>query len=43
MRTLDFMYTERGLPEEIDPKLTEEGEAFLSSVQIDVGPGTPAA
>jgi hypothetical protein len=41
--TLDFFYSERGLPEEIDPKLYEEGEAFLRGVRIDVAPNTPAA
>ena len=40
--TLDFFYSERGLPDEIDPKLSEEGEAFLKGVRIDVAPGTPA-
>ena len=41
--TLDFFYSERGLEDEIDPKLWEEGEAFLRGVRIDVAPGTPAA
>lgn len=41
--TLDFFYSERGLPEELDAKLYEEGEAFLRGVRIDVAPGTPAA
>lgn len=40
--TLDFFYSERGLADEIDPKLSEEGEAFLKGVRIDVAPGTPA-
>ncbi|MFQ5472998.1 MAG: hypothetical protein ACE5FA_08965 [Dehalococcoidia bacterium] len=40
--TLDFFYSERGLREEIDPKLSEEGEVFLQGVRIDVAPGTPA-
>ena len=41
-RTLDFFYSERGLPDEIDPKLSSEGEAFLERVRIDVGPGSAA-
>lgn len=41
--TLDFFYSERGLREEIDPKLWEESKAFLRGVRIDVAPGTPAA
>jgi hypothetical protein len=41
--TLDFFYSERGLPEELDPKLAEEGEAFLRGVRIDVAPDTPAS
>jgi hypothetical protein len=41
--SLDFFYSERGLPEEIDPDLSEEGEAFLEGVRIDVAPGKPAA
>jgi hypothetical protein len=40
--TLDFFYSERGLADEIDPKLWEEGEEFLRGVRIDVAPGTPA-
>ena len=40
--TLDFFYSERGLPGEIDPELAEEGEQFLRGVRIDVGPGKPA-
>jgi hypothetical protein len=40
--TLDFFYSERGLPDQIEPKLSEEGEAFLESVRIDVTPDTPA-
>lgn len=40
--TLDFFYSERGLPEELDPALYEEGEAFLRGVRIDVAPDTPA-
>jgi hypothetical protein len=41
--TLDFFYSERGLPEELDPGLYEEGEAFLRGVRIDIAPNTPAA
>ena len=41
--TLDFFYSERGLPEELDPNLYEEGEAILRSVRIDVAPNTAAA
>jgi hypothetical protein len=41
--TLDFFYSERGLPNELDPKLAEEGEEFLKGVSIDVAPGTPAS
>ena len=41
--TLDFFYSERGLPDEIDPALSAEGEQFLESVRIDVAPDTPAA
>ena len=41
--TLDFFYSQRGLAEEIDPKLSEEGETFLRGVRIDLAPGTPAA
>lgn len=40
--TLDFYYSERGLPDEIDPELADEGERFLRGVRIDVAPGTPA-
>ncbi len=40
--TLDFFYSERGLPQEIDPKLWGEGEEFLNGVRIDVAPNTPA-
>jgi hypothetical protein len=40
--TLDFFYSERGLPGEIDPELSQEGEAFLAGVRIDTAPGTPA-
>jgi hypothetical protein len=40
--TLDFFYSERGLANEIDPELSEEGEAFLDGVRIDVAPKTPA-
>jgi hypothetical protein len=42
-RTLNFFYSERGLPDELDPKLSAEGETFLEGVRIDVAPGTPAA
>ena len=41
--TLDFYYSERGLPAEIDPDLSVEGEEFLDGVRIDVAPNTPAA
>lgn len=40
--TLDFFYSERGLPHELDPMLLEEGETFLNGVRIDVAPHTPA-
>jgi hypothetical protein len=40
--TLDFFYSERGLPNEIDPKLSKEGEEFLDGVRIDIAPNTPA-
>lgn len=39
--TLDFFYSERGLPAEMDPTLAREGEEFLDGVRIDV-PNTPA-
>lgn len=41
--TLDFYYSERGLADEMDAELHEEGEQFLNGVRIDVAPGTPAA
>jgi hypothetical protein len=41
--TLDFFYSERGLPNEIDAKLSSEGEEFLNGVRIDIAPNTPAA
>jgi hypothetical protein len=41
--TLDFFYSERGLPEEIDPNLYPEGEKFLDGVRIATAPGTSAA
>ncbi len=41
--TLDFFYSERGLPDEIDPQLSKEGEAFLEGVRIDIAPNTPAS
>jgi len=41
--TLDFFYSERGPPEELDPKLYEEGEQILDGVRIDIAPGTPAS
>ena len=41
-RTLDFFYSDRGLPSEIDSKLSSEGETFLDGVQIDIAPDTPA-
>jgi hypothetical protein len=40
--TLDFFFSERGLPNEIDPKLSEEGEEFLDGVRIDTAPNRPA-
>jgi hypothetical protein len=39
--TLDFYYSERGLAEELDPALSEEGEAFLDGVRIDADPDLP--
>lgn|GEM_PF-1650143 len=39
---LDLHYSERGLPEELDSRLHEEGEAFLRGVRMDVAPGGPA-
>jgi hypothetical protein len=41
--TLDFFYSERGLPDEMDPKLSAEGEEFLNGVRIDTAPNTPAS
>ena len=41
--TLDFFYSERGVEDEFDPSLSDEGETFLKGVRIDVAPGTPAA
>ncbi|MGH7786560.1 MAG: hypothetical protein ACRERC_06810 [Candidatus Binatia bacterium] len=41
--TLDFFYSERGLPSEFNSTRSEEGETFLRGVRIDVAPGTPAA
>ncbi len=41
--SIDFFYSERGLPSELDPGLTQEGEQFLRGVRIDVAPDTPAA
>ena len=41
--TVDFFYSERGRPGDLDPALAEEGERFLQGVRIDVAPGTPAA
>jgi len=40
--TLDFFYSERGLADEIDTKLSDEGEQFLDGVRIDIGPNPPA-
>ncbi len=40
--TLDFFYSERGLPNEIDQKFTQEGEEFLNGVRIDIALNTPA-
>ncbi len=40
--TLDFFYSERGLPDELDSDLAQEGETFLKGVRIDVAPNTPA-
>jgi hypothetical protein len=42
MTTLDFYFSERGLPDELDPELSEEGEIFLEGVHIDTLPITPA-
>ena len=39
--TLDFFCSERGLSDEINPKLWEEGEEFLNGVRIDITPHTP--
>lgn len=36
LSTVDFFYSERGLPSEIDPALAAEGEKFLEGVRIDV-------
>ena len=41
--TLDFHWSERGLPDEMSSDLAEEGETFLEGVRIDVAPNTPAA
>ncbi len=34
---IEFIYSERGLPGELDPTLQEEGEQFLSGVRIAPG------
>ena len=41
--TLDFFYSERGKPEELDFELSREGEIFLRGVRIDIAPETPAS
>ena len=41
--TLDFYYSERGLPTELSPELADEGETFLNGVRIDIAPDTPAS
>jgi hypothetical protein len=40
---LTMFYSERGTSAELDPALSEEGEAFLRGVRIDFAPGTPAS
>jgi hypothetical protein len=40
--TLDFYYSERGLPDEIDEDYQAQGERILEGVRIDVSPNTPA-
>jgi len=40
---LSFYYSERGQQSELDPALSDEGEAFLRGVRIDVAPHTPAS
>lgn len=40
--TLDFFYSERGLPSEISPALAADGEQFLRGVRIDMTPEIPA-
>lgn len=40
--TLDFYYSERGPAAELDPRLAEEGEAFLDGVRIEIGPNRRA-
>lgn len=34
-------YSERGLEDELDPKLIDEGEEFLKGIQIESAPGKP--
>lgn len=36
-------FSERGLPEEMDPRLWDDLEGFLSGVQLESAPGVPAA
>lgn len=36
-------FSERGLPQELDPSLWDGFEAFLNSIQLESAPGTPAA
>lgn len=39
--TIDFFYSERGHPSELDPALSDEGERFLQGVHIDVARRPP--
>jgi hypothetical protein len=39
--TLDFFYSERGLPDEIDPRLYPEAERILDGVRIEELPPEP--
>lgn len=40
---LDAFYSERALPEQLDPSLHAEGEQLLRGVTIEVAPGEPAS
>jgi hypothetical protein len=40
--TLDFFFSERGLPDQLNANLLQEGEAFIESIRIDVASNTPA-